>query len=105
MNHHQRLGNLAVQTGSRGEHSEDGRKWKDLEGASTGAIKDTRPAVVEIDMTDPVGAGLAVCSHAGPGIPAEARMSNVTTTGDIDPPGEFPAFEGTGFKVSALPDQ
>ena len=89
----------------RGEHSEDGATWKHLEDNSTSVVGDTQPAVVRIDVTDPVHVGMAVCSHAGPGILAKAKMSYVTTTGDVDPPGEFSAFEGIGFNVSALPDQ
>ena len=32
---------------------------------------------------------LTVTSHAGPQITAEAKMSNVTVTGDVEPKGEF----------------
>ena len=82
----------------KGEYSEDGTEWKDVEDTSTGAARGTRPPLVDIKMNHSVHVGLAVCSHAGPGIPAEAKMSNVATTGDIDPPGEFPTFEGIGFE-------
>jgi tetratricopeptide (TPR) repeat protein len=89
----------------KARHSDDGTEWKDLEVTSTSAVKDTRRAVVEIGVRDPVHVGLAVCSHSGPGIPAKVKISNVTTTGDVDPPGEFLSFEGIGFKASALADQ
>jgi len=29
----------------------------------------------------------------------------VTTTGDVEPLGEFLSFEGIGFKTTALPDK
>jgi hypothetical protein len=31
-------------------------------------------------------------------------MSNVTTTGDVDPPGEFVELEGIGCELPALPE-
>ena len=64
----------------------------------------TQPAVVEIDMSNPVHIGLAVCSHAGLGTPAKVKMSNVTLSGDVDPPGaSFFRLEAIGFSTNALP--
>jgi hypothetical protein len=56
-------------------------------------------------MNNPVRVGLPVCPHAGPSIPAEAKISNVITTGDVEPLGEFLDLEGIGFKANPLPDQ
>jgi serine/threonine protein kinase len=89
----------------KAQHSADGREWKDLEIASrSGAVMATLPAVVEIDMSDSVHIGLAVCSHAGPGTPAEAKMSNVILSGDVDlPPGASFRLEAIGFPINASP--
>jgi hypothetical protein len=87
------------------QYSEDGRKWKSVKSLSTVSMGSSRSAVATIDMSESVLIGLSVCSAAGPGIPAEARISNLTLTGSVDPPGEFLAFEAIGFKVRELSDQ
>jgi len=87
----------------KAQHSDDGKKWKVLEGGSTVPdITDTRPAVAEVEMDDPVRVGLAVSSHAG-ALPAEAKMSNVAVTGDVEPTGEFLWSEDIGFQMIMLP--
>ncbi len=88
------------------QHSQDGRRWRDLEGGSTGtAITHSRPALAEIEMNEDVHIGLAVTSHAGPGVPAEAKFSNVSVTGEVDPDGAFFWSEDIGFELIALPDR
>ena len=88
----------------KAQHSEDGRRWRDLEGGSTVTpITHSRPAVAEIEMGEDVRIGLAVSSHAGPTIPAEAKMSGVAVTGEIEPKGEFLWSEDIGFQIIALP--
>jgi WD40 repeat protein/serine/threonine protein kinase len=66
----------------RAQHSEDGREWKDLEGGSTFPVLATRPAVVNMDLSDPVCVGLALTSHAEAQI-CEAVFSNFKTTGSV----------------------
>jgi regulation of enolase protein 1 (concanavalin A-like superfamily) len=87
----------------RAQHSDDARKWKGLQGSDSltpGAA--TWPAVVEIQMKETVYVGLAVTSHAGP-LAAEAKMSHVTVTGKVEPPGEFLWSEDIGFQMIMLP--
>lgn len=90
----------------RGQHSDDGNRWKDLEGGSTVThITHARPAVTQIEMNDPVHIGLAVTSHAGPAVTTEAKISNVTVTGNVEPTGEFVWSEDIGFQMIALPKE
>ncbi len=87
----------------RAQHSRDGRKWKDLEGTDSftpGAR--TWTAEPKVQMNKAAYIGLAVTSHAS-SLTAEAKMSNVTVTGDIQPPGEFLWSEDIGFQVIILP--
>lgn len=56
-------------------------------------------------MADPVRIGLAVTSHAGPATSAEAKISNVTVTGDVEPVGAFFWSEDVGFQMIALPKE
>lgn len=87
----------------RAQHSDDGKRWKDLEGTdSVQPATHTWPAVVTIPMGNTVYVGLAVTSHAGP-VPAEARMSHITVAGDVSPPGEFLWSEDIGFQMIMLP--
>jgi len=86
------------------QHSEDDKKWKNLEGSSLLVdTTETCPAIAEIEMKDPVRIGMAVCSHAGPAVTAEAKISNVTVTGEVEPAGEFIWSEDIGFQAVALP--
>ena len=64
------------------EHGDDGSTWH--------AVLDTsdRPAKIEIPMDETVYIGLAVASH-DIARAAEARISNVTTSGSVVPPGPF----------------
>jgi len=62
----------------------------------------TWPAVAEVPMNEGVYVGLAVSSNAGP-LPAEAKMSHVSVTGKVDPPGEFLWSEDIGFQMILLP--
>jgi hypothetical protein len=89
----------------KAQHSADGQDWKDLEGGSTVTrITHTRPAAAEIEMGDLVRIGLAATSHAG-ALPAEAKISHVTLTGNVEPSGEFLWSEDIGFKMIMLPDK
>jgi hypothetical protein len=64
-------------------------------------------------MDDPVHAGLAVCSHAGPAIAAEAKISQVSLEGDWSSNGQFARSEDIGYeawgkaeeKAMTLPDK
>ena len=62
----------------------------------------TWPAVAQIAGNETVYVGLAVTSHTGP-LPAEAKMSHVTVTGNVSPPGEFLWSEDIGFQMIMLP--
>jgi hypothetical protein len=87
----------------KAQHSDDGRRWKDLQGSDSltpGAT--TWPAVAEIQMNPTVYIGLAVTSHAGP-LSAEAKMSHVAVAGKVEPPGEFLWSEDIGFQMIMLP--
>jgi regulation of enolase protein 1 (concanavalin A-like superfamily) len=91
----------------RAQHSDDGRKRRDLQGSDSltpGAKTKPWPAVAEISMNESVMVGLAATSNAGP-IPAKAKMSNVTVTGRVDPPGEFLWSEDIGFQMIMVPKQ
>jgi len=56
-----------------------------------------------ISMSSNVYIGLVVTLHAGPLVPAEAKISDVTTTGDVQPIGQFLWSEDIGFQAIALP--
>jgi len=87
----------------RAQHSDDGQRWKDLEGTdSVQPATHTWPAIAEIAMGNTIRVGLAVTSHAGP-MPAEAKMSHVSLTGNSGPPGEFLWSEDIGFQMIMLP--
>jgi imidazolonepropionase-like amidohydrolase len=79
----------------KAQHSEDGKKWKDLKGSS---------AVIEIEMDDPVHVGLAVCSEAGPALAAEAKISQVSFGGDWSPSGKFTWSEDIGYEAWGKPE-
>ncbi len=74
----------------KAQHSEDGKKWKDLKGSSAG---------IEIEMDDLAHVGLAVCSEAGPAIAAEAKISRVLFGGDWSSSGKFTWSEDIGYKA------
>ncbi len=59
------------------QHSADGQTWLDI-------VPDTAgdPTSVTVTMPQTVYIGLAVCSHSA-GVPAGARFSQITTTGNI----------------------
>jgi imidazolonepropionase-like amidohydrolase len=79
------------------QHSEDGKKWK--------ALSSSQPAVVEVAMDDPVHVGLAVCSHCGSTIAAEAKMSQVLLGGDWRSGGQFTKSEDIGFEAWGKPEE
>jgi len=90
----------------KAQHSEDGRRWRDLAGGSTVTpITHSRPAVAEIEMDEDVHIGLAVTSHAGPAVSAEAKFANVSVIGAVEPDGEFLWSEDIGFQIIALPKE
>jgi len=80
----------------KAQHSEDGKKWKDLKGSSAG---------IEIEMDDLAHVGLAVCSEAGPAIAAEAKISRVLFGGDWSSSGKFTWSEDIGFEAWGKPEQ
>jgi serine/threonine protein kinase len=90
----------------RAQHSQDGKRWSDLEGGSgNGEIVEWRPAVTQVDMKDPVHIGLAVTSHAGPTVLAEAKIAQVTVAGNDNPSSSFLWSEDIGFQLIALPKE
>jgi hypothetical protein len=87
----------------KGQHSPDGVRWKDIQGThSLDPTTTMWKAATEIPMKETTFIGMAVSSHAGP-IPAEATMSNLTTTGRVEPAGEFLWSEDIGFQMIMLP--
>jgi hypothetical protein len=76
-----------------GQHSLDGSTWKTLGGKADSEAA----AGVEIDMPHTVYIGLAITSHAGPFVTAEAKVSEVTVTGSVGPDGPFTESVGVGF--------
>ena len=64
-----------------------------------------QPATAEVEMADAVRVGLAVSSHAGPTVTAEAKMSQVTVTGDVAAKGQFLWSEDIGFQIVVLPKE
>ena len=54
-------------------------------------------------MPDAVRVGLAVSSHAGPTVTAEAKMSQVTVTGDVAAKGQFLWSEDSASRSSFCP--
>jgi len=74
----------------KAQHSEDGKKWKDLKGSSAG---------IEIEMDEVAHVGLAVCSEAGSAIAAEAKISRVLFGGDWSSSGRFTWSEDIGYKA------
>jgi hypothetical protein len=86
------------------EHSGDGRTWLPLEGTDSFVLgSKTWPVAADVRMSETVYVGMAVTSHAGPFIPAEAKMSHITLTGKVSPPGQFDWSEDIGFQMIALP--
>jgi tetratricopeptide (TPR) repeat protein len=79
-----------------GEHSLDGFTWKKLGGKAHSEAT----AGLEIDMPHTVYIGLAITSHAGPSVTAEAKVSKVTVTGSVDPDGPFTESVDIGFPES-----
>ena len=47
--------------------------------------------------------GLAVTSHAGPAVSAEAKFSYVSVAGEVEPEGEFVWSEDIDFQIVTLP--
>jgi imidazolonepropionase-like amidohydrolase len=80
----------------RAQHSEDGKKWKDVKGSSAG---------IEIEMDDLVHVGLAVCSEAGPAIAAEAKISRVSFGGDWSSSRRITWSEDIGYKAWGKPEE
>jgi hypothetical protein len=64
------------------QHSGDGVTWQDMLDASG------QPPTIEIPIGETGYIGLAVTSHDSAKT-AEARISHVTTTGNVSPPGPF----------------
>ena len=81
----------------KAQHSEDGKKWK--------ALSSAQPAVVEVVMDDPVHVGLAVCSHCGPSMAAEAKISQVSLGGDWSSDEQFTWSEDIGYEPSGNPEE
>jgi len=61
--------------------------------------------VAEIGISEDLHIGLAVTSNAGPATPAEAKFSNVSVTGEVEPEGEFLWSEDIGFQMITLPKE
>jgi len=74
----------------KAQHSEDGKKWKDLKGSSAG---------IEIEMDDLAHVGLAVCSVAGPAIAAEAKIYRVSFGGNWSSSGRITLSEDIGYET------
>jgi len=91
----------------RAQHSDDGSRWKDLEGTKSNVPGEGefRVIVPEIPMNETAYIGLAVTSHRNASITATARMSNVSVTGDYRPEGEFLWSEDVGFQMITLPKE
>jgi len=66
------------------QHSNDGVQWE----AVVNPQDPNKPTSVEIPMNETVYIGLALSSHNTTRA-AEVRMSNVTVTGSVSPPGPF----------------
>jgi len=66
------------------QHSGDGVQWETV----IDPQDPNRPTPIEISMNGTVHIGLAVSSH-NTWRTAEARISNVTVTGSVSPPGPF----------------
>jgi tetratricopeptide (TPR) repeat protein len=77
------------------QHSSDGVQWE--------AVVDPRgpnkPTSIEISMNETVYVGLAVTSHNTTRA-AEARISNVTVTGSVNPPGPFVDLKDISLEIS-----
>jgi hypothetical protein len=87
----------------KAQHSHDGIHWKELEGSDSRVFAtEARPAAAEIQMKGSVHVGLAVTSRAGSAT-AEAKISNLTVTGNVQSPGEFLLSEDIGFQMIMLP--
>ncbi len=80
----------------KAQHSEDGKKWNDLEDTSSG---------IEIEMDDPVHVGLAVRSCSGPAIAAEAKISRVSFGGNWSSSGRITLSEDIGFEAWGKPGE
>jgi hypothetical protein len=52
-----------------------------------------------------VHVGLAVCSQAGPTIPAEAKISQVSFGGDWSSSGKFTRSEDIGYEAWGKPEE
>ena len=79
------------------QHSHNGTQWD----AVVDPQDPNRPTSVEIPMNETVYIGLAVSSH-NTWRTAEARMSNVTVTGSVSPPGPFIHSKDITFEISPL---
>lgn len=75
------------------QHSKDGIQWQDIVDADIAELS----SAVDIEMSDSVYVGLAVTSHAGPSVTAEAKISNVSVTGSVSPDGPFTVSQDIGF--------
>lgn len=63
-----------------------------------------RPGVAEIPMNESVYIGLALTSHAGP-LSAEATMSHVAVSGQVNPDGPFSQSQDIGFEAIKPPKE
>jgi serine/threonine protein kinase len=81
------------------QHSSNGQQWQDLL-----ARDPDGPVSVEITMNETVHVGLAVMSWS-PGRTTEARVSNVTVTGQVEPAGPFLWSKNIGFQMIAFPEE
>jgi hypothetical protein len=81
----------------KAQHSKDSKKWKDLKGNTIGD-KDSQPAVIEVEMDEPINIGLVVCSRSGPAIAAEAMISQVSLGGDWSSSEQFIWSEDIGYE-------
>lgn len=77
----------------KAERSSNGVNWQAL-------TDDVAASSTNIAMTDPVYIGLVVCSHVA-GSFAEATYSNVSTTGNVTPPGPFTTSQDIGIASNA----
>jgi len=87
----------------RGQHSSDGLNWQDFEGAWTyPPTGENRPAAAKVAMNELVYIGLPLTSHAGP-LSAEATVSHVTVSGQVNPNGPFSQSQDIGFEAIKQP--
>jgi hypothetical protein len=76
------------------QHSSDGVQWD----AVVDSQDPNKPTSIEIPMNETVHIGLTVTSHSTTRA-AEARISNVTVTGTVNPPGPFAHSKDISFEI------